>query len=153
MTDKELMEKIQTDIEALAAEPLKDFQVHILDQFGKVRDERVILNLVSSPEVGRAISGGVGAFEEPKQVEMRAEFPLIEDGTTTNRDKAFAVLEQLKTYIRATRALAAGGDTSRYATFRDAEIPIGFDTENEGEATERVMRIVSLIGIWTVTGG
>jgi len=149
MTAEELLEKIQVDLEALTPQHLCDFEVYILDQFGDLPDERVILNLVSAPEEGRGISAAVGEFEEPITVEMRAEFPAA--NTLENRQKAFSILEQLKAYVRANRLLTAGGNTTRYATYTDQEI--GTDTEGGGETQERVIRYVRLVALWRTVGG
>jgi len=151
MTAEELLEKIQTDLEALAGQYLADFEVYIFDQIGKLPDERVILNIDSAPEVPRGIGGGGatgGHFEEPIAVRIEAEFPY--EDTQANRTKVFSVLEQLKAYVRANRLLTAGGDTSRYATYSGQET--GVFPEGEGETVERYMRRVTLVGTWTTAG-
>lgn len=145
MTELELLDAIRTGIEALSAEPLKDFEVYVTDPIGRKPDERLILNVSGGEEAPRAMRAATGVFDEFIGVEMRAEFPAKD--TDANRDKAFNVLKQLKQYVRDNRRISAGGDTALYAGWENPQT--GFTPEGTGE-NERAFRFASLVGRWKI---
>jgi len=120
MTTQELLDALQTGIEALAVAPINGWQCYYDYQEGQLPASRVLIEEPKASEDPRGISAGVGMFDEEVSVEIRAEFEFAD--TAANKTKAYAALAQLKKFVRDNRRIVAGGDTCRYATYTDARI-------------------------------
>jgi len=150
MTTLELLDAIRTGIAALEVAPLSTFSVYIGDQIGALPAERVLVRLAGGEESPRAISGGIGVFDEMAEVELTAEFHATDDDT--NRDKAYACLAQLKKFCRDNRDITAGGDKARYAGWTSPQ-PVGLDEEDSADPEGRrrqPLRFASIVATWKV---
>lgn len=150
MTSLELLDAVAASIEAVSTSPLSGYECYIGPQAGKLPARNVVLYDGGGTEAGRGISAGVGTFDENITIVMEARMPYSD--TDTSRDEAYNVLKQLKAIVTANRRISAGGDLSRYATYRYEPPAIDAPAGASESTVSRQERVVQVFGTWTVPG-